>query len=131
MSLTERLAAYLEEYFPDVPVYSEIDPNREWNGSAMIEIGEPDDPEFLTFLDGTMQTTRTLYATVRAATQGEAATAADTLETNLKTALESEETQGNIYTWAVDAKDVTPDARGVVSGESFYGYIEFTVIERN
>ena len=115
----------------DAEVYSNVDPAREWNGAATVEFNEPNDPQTRTFLSGGSEVTRDVYAIARAATQSEA----DSLKTVLRDICESAASrllsENKIYAWAVDETGTTADARGIVEGESFYGYVRLILIERN
>lgn len=129
INIPEYVAAYLGQFYPNSSIFSTVDPTREWTGALMIEIGEPDEAETITFINADTQTTHKVVATARANTKEEARTVTQTLRRIIAEALNS--LHDEIYTWNFEGAGTVPDVRGVVSGESFYGYLELTIIERS
>ena len=130
MNFCAELANSAKTAFPDVQVYSNVDTTREWNGSATIEFNEPDEPETRTTLSGAAFVTHSVYAIVRTKTHDEA----DSFLTQLSgfCAVTAEDLFSNhtIHAWAIDELGTTADSRGIVEGESFYGYVKVLLTEK-
>ena len=112
-------------------VYSNVDPAREWNGATTVEFNEPNEPQTQTCLSGSDATSHDVYAIVRAATYSEAEEFKALLRDVCEEIAASLTSENTIYAWAIAESGVTADARGIVEGESFYGYVHITLTERN
>lgn len=126
----EYFAERARSEFSDLTVYSNVDPTREWNGATTLEFNEPDEPTTRTFLAGSALVSRNVYMIVRAATTSDL----DELTTRLYDfAIEQAaalQASGTVHSWSIENSGSTPDSRGIVEGESFYGYVEITLVER-
>ena len=116
--------------FTGFVVYSNVDPAREWNGSTTIEFNEPEDPTTKAFLSGREMVEREIYGIVRAKTYVEASDVSLVLRRFCEEAAGKLEADGQIYAWSIEECGTTADSRGVVEGESFYGYVKVNLIER-
>ena len=117
--LAEEAIAPSVEY----PTYSYCNPEREYNGETLIEVNE-NDYRVRTLISGSEYREYDLVISVRTQTYDDA----DALiQTVMELVSEYLKTEGAGYVW--NEEGVTADARGIVEGESFYGYAEFTVNE--
>lgn len=112
-----------------VEVYSNLDPSREWTGTPMIELSTRDIAQ-RNFLSGDYQTTHALSALMRCESETVAAATISELVAVVDKSLTSLRQRDQIDGYTLEQSGVTPDARGVVSGESFYGYVDFTITEK-
>lgn len=124
---SKYIADFLRALFPTAQIYDNIDPTREYTGALMIEIGESDEPETTTFINADFITTRRLYATIRAASVEEATNARAIIRPVIAQILDEAD---ELSAWHFEGEGTSPDIRGIVSGESFYSFIELTIIER-
>lgn len=114
----------------NVSVYSNVDPSREWNGATSIEFNEPDEPKIISSVFGYEYATRSVYAIVRSASTTEAESMANELAEICATIASALLELEQIYAWSIDESGTTADARGIVEGESFYGYVKISITER-
>lgn len=128
-NISKYLAGLLRGVFPSASIYDNIDPTREFTGALMVEIGETSEPETQTFLSGETVTTRRIYAAIRATTVEESAEASDVIREKIANALD-DAPAGYIFAWSEESAGTSPDIRGIVCGESFYSFIEYSIIER-
>lgn len=125
----EILAGQIRYWSHGVAVYSNLDPSREWAGAPMIELSTREISQ-QNFLSGDYQTTHALSALMRCESESVASATVDELVTIIDKSLEALRSRGQIAGFTLEQSGVTPDARGVVSGESFYGYVDFTLTEK-
>lgn len=130
MNYCEYFADAARTAFSGLEIYSNVDPSREWNGTATLEFNEPDEPKTRTLISGAAIAERTIYAIVRAASLDDLETWTASLLDFCVASCETLQSQGSVYSWAIDGSGTTADVRGIVEGESFYGYVELTLIER-
>lgn len=126
MNYCEYFANAARDVFSDCVVYSNVDPSREWNGAPTLEFNEPEDPQTRGLLSGGAMTTRGIYMIARAATPG----AAEALSARLRAFAASVASSASVYSWSIEDAGTAADARGIVEGESFYGYLKINLTER-
>lgn len=124
----EILAARFKKLFPKTAVYSNVDPAREWQGTTTIEFTETDATRER-YISGASRRVVSLSAAIRAENQREAANVGVALKTLLICTLSDWSGGGYIRSYSIEDEGTTPDARGVVLGESFYWYIDFKIEE--
>ena len=100
----EKIASDLADAFDGVPVYSNVDPNREYNGGKTIE-----------FNVQRLQTVPTLSGAVFYDFQIVGACRAPNFD------------EANALASLITSQEITADARGLIEGESFYGLLNFTI----
>lgn len=122
--LAEKIRPLVDPY----PVYSYCNPLREYNGETLIEFNE-NDYSVKTLLSGDEILTHKMVASCRTPTFEYSEIMARNLRALINGILK-EETALGLEWFAFDETGVTADARGIVEGESFHGYVEFTVTER-
>lgn len=123
---------YLAGYFRArvaVKVYSTVDPDREYLGETTIEFNEPEDPTTTTFLSGASRTSHSMVVCVRVSEPTRARAAVEQIRPILENALDSLVPK-DAESWSLDEIEIAPDKLGLVEGDSFYGYIRFTINER-
>ena len=130
MNYCEYFADLARDAFPECAVYSNVDPTREWNGTPTLEFNEPDEPTTRGFLSGFALTTRTLYMIARAATTTGAEELASRLYDFAVSRASALQANGAVHAWSIANAGTSSDVRGIVEGESFYGYLEITLTER-
>lgn len=130
MNYCSYLAADTTTNFPNFEVYSNVDPAREWNGTPTIEFNEPDDPKTTSTISGAAIVTRSVYAIARTESCEDAETVLFELCERCTKALDALLKTGTIDAFAIDERGITADVRGIVEGESFYGYVKFLITER-
>lgn len=128
LSLCELFAEAAAARFPDFLVYSNADANREWTAVPTVEFVETD-ATTETFLDGRCQRTRKLTCACRAQTSADAVALAASLRRRIADFCVELKQDGKIAFWALDDLGTLPDERGFVVGETFYGFVDFTILE--
>ena len=124
----EKIASDLAPAFDDVPVYSNVDPNREYSGGKTIEFNVQKLTTVPT-LSGAVFYDFQLVGACRASTFDEANALVEELRENLVPLLLSYETSGDALASLITSQEITADARGLIEGESFYGLLNFTIQE--
>lgn len=119
----------LASEFEGVPVYSNVDPTREYNGGKSIEFNVQSF-ETTPLLSGGFYYDFQLVAACRAKTFEEAAELVDELREALGPEFASLIQSGALYAAFITSHEVTPDARGLIEGESFYGLLYFNLTEK-
>lgn len=127
LPLCELFADVAAARFPGFLVFSNADANREWTGTPTVEFVETDATSE-TFLDGRFQQTRKLTCACRAQTQAEAVALAASLRSKIADFCVELERDKKIASWTLDDLGTLPDERGFVVGETFYGFVDFTVL---
>lgn len=122
----ERIASDLATAFDGVPVYSNVDPNREYNGGKTIEFNVQR-LQTVPTLSGAAFYDFQLVGACRASTFDEANALIEELRENLVPLLLSYETSGDALASLITSQEITADARGLIEGESFYGLLNFTI----
>ena len=113
----------------EIDVYSDVNPSREWAGKMTLEFSVRDVKQ-VTFLSGDFRRTVYMSAAVRAETEGRAEQVMNYIRSfALRRALEKLVGDGLIGSWAYEELATSPDVRGLTSGESFYGYVDFYIVE--
>lgn len=129
MNLTELLAENMRIRFPGALIYSNVDPTREWNGTPTVEFIETDRVT-QNYISSAFRTRIAAAMAIRAETEEEAAEYGEFLKIALFETLDEIKNRGDFESWAFVGSGTTPDARGVATGESFYWYLDFHVLER-
>lgn len=119
----EWLADKIRPLTAPYPVYSYCNPDREYNGEVLIEFNE-NEYNVRTLISGAELREYKLVVSCRAPTYELANYLTRRLLSVLETVLEE---NGVSFAW--DEDGVTADVRGIVEGESYHGYAEFTIIE--
>lgn len=122
----ERIASDLATAFDGVPVYSNVDPNREYNGGKTIEFNVQRLQTVPTLSGATFYDFQ-LVGACRASTFVEANALVEELREELVPLLLSYETNGDALASLITSQEITADARGLIEGESFYGLLNFTI----
>lgn len=130
MNYCEYFADAARTAFSGLDIYSNVDPTREWNGTATLEFNEPDEPTTRTLLSGAALTDRTIYAVVRAASPSNVETLAARVRDFCVATCDALSREDEVFAWSIGGTGVSADARGIVEGESFYGYVELTISEK-
>ena len=124
----ERIASDLANAFDGVPVYSNVDPNREYNGGKTIEFNVQRLQSVPT-LSGAIFYDFDLIAACRAPNFDDANALVEELHAALDPLLRSYvETLGVVA--FITAHEIQADARGLIEGESFYGLLNFKITEK-
>ena len=128
---TAYFAARLEALFSfyNTPVYSNIDPDRDYAGGRTVEVQENQKPEVTTFISGRCVVTRYFIIACRAPSQYEAFDMARAARSLIYDVLRIFEDDGVLSGAVIEDYGTEPDERGVVTGESFYGYVSFRFTE--
>lgn len=129
-NIPEYYAAYIRDNVTFANVYSNIDPTRNWNGETIVEIGEPDEATFVPFISGDYLIKHTIVATCRAQTRDVAGRNMQGVKSLLVNLNELLLKNNEIEAWSIENEGATPDIRGIVAGDSFYGYLEFSITEK-
>ena len=127
LPLCELFAATGRSRFPGFLIYSNADANREWTGTPTVEFVETD-ATTETFLDGCTQQTRRFTGACRASTQDEATALAAAARRAIGNFCVELYQNQKIASWTFDDFGTLPDERGFVVGETFYGFVDFTVL---
>ncbi|MBR0226137.1 MAG: hypothetical protein IJL92_08785 [Thermoguttaceae bacterium] len=128
MNYTESLAEIFRRRLPGLAIYSNVDPAREWNGTQSVEFIETDSAlEY--YISGAYRRYVNVAVAIRAESQDEASTTGQGLKEILTEVLDEIKDNGVIESWTYGDEGTTPDARGVASGESFYWYQDFQIVE--
>lgn len=125
----EQLATDVATYFDDVPVYSNVDPTREYNGGKTIEFNVQGF-ETTPLLSGGVYYDFQLVAACRAPSYSEAAELVEDLRDKLGSIIATYVQTNAIEAGLFTSQEVTADARGLIEGESFYGLLNFTISEK-
>jgi hypothetical protein len=124
----EKVATDLATTFENVPVYSNVDPNREYSGGKTIELNVQN-VESIATISGAIEYVYQLVAACRAPSYTDALDLVKAVADELDLLFSSYVRNGD----AVDAYrglvEVTADSRGLVDGESFYGLLNFAIQE--
>lgn len=129
---TIALADYCRERLPPevIEVYSDYNPSREWDGSPTLEFSVRNIQQ-TNFITGGFVREITLSAVTRSLDERQAETTIIwALNTALKQALNEWQSANTIQGWTLIEIATSPDARGLATGESFYGYVDFIIYER-
>lgn len=124
----EYFAAILRPYAgASVPVYSNVDPDRDYQGGLVIEISEGE-ATTTSFLSGRSIIERQLVVGCRAERAETALECAGNVRRILYDVLNVLEDE-NVASFAFDELDVAPDELGDTTGQSFAGYVKFRITE--
>ena len=126
----ELFGDYIAAKLPQLKVYGNIDPAREWLGQPTVEFNQ-NTQNTRTFISGGSLTTFEATAACRCATDRDAAELAASVKALLYDFLDMLLNDGTICTYAFDDSGITADARGLAEGLSFYGFVDFTFNVRN
>lgn len=129
-NIPDFFAAYIKDNVADANVFSNIDPTRNWNGESIVEIGEPEEAKFTTFLDGEYIVEHKIVATCRAETRDAAQRYLQGVKNLIVNINDKLLKNNDIYAWSFESEGATPDIRGIIAGESFYCYLEFSIMEK-
>ena len=122
----ERLANDLASAFDGVPVYSNVDPNRVYEGGKTVEFNVQR-LQTVPTLSGAVFYDFQLIGACRAPNFDEANALAEELREKLIPLLLSYESSGDALASLITSQEITADARGIIEGESFYGLLNFTI----
>ena len=125
----EKIASDLATAFDDVLVYSNVDPNREYNGGKTVEFNVQR-LQTVPTLSGAVFYDFQLVGACRAPNFDEANALVEELRENLVPLLLSYETSGDALASLITSQEITADARGLIEGESFYGLLNFKITEK-
>ena len=125
----EWLAEQIRPLAVPYPVYSICDPTREYDGEVLIEFNE-NEYKVQTLLSGDDIRTHNLVAACRSPTFELSSALIENIKKLIEEILTNEENEGGLLSFVWDETGVSADIRGIVEGESFYGYSEFTITER-
>lgn len=125
----EKFANDLASEFEGVPVYSNVDPTRDYNGGKTIEFNVQGF-ETTPTLSGAFYYDFQLVAACRAPSFDEAAELAEELRAKLEPLFATYVQSGEAVAAFVTEREVTADARGLIEGESFYGLLSFQLTEK-
>lgn len=129
INFPERLATDLSSSLEGIDVYSNVDPTREWNGAATVEINT-NSTERTPLITSGFYVNHNVVIACRAGTYDEANTLAETTKDALFTILTTYKTTNVVLDWVFTAQDVQPDVLGINEGASFYGLINITLTTR-
>lgn len=124
----EKLANDLSNSFECVDVYSNVDPNREYNGGKTIEFNVQRLDTLPTITSAILYDFQ-LLAACRAPSYSEALALVNAAREELKPLLDGYVDSGDAVSTFISTQEVTPDARGLIEGESFYGLLNFAIQE--
>lgn len=121
----EYLAEALRPQMAPYPVYSFCNPDREYNGEILIELNE-NEYVVKTLISGDEIREYRLVVSCRAPLYEDA----DQLTSEAMSYIEAaiREKEGASLVWTEEG--VEADVRGIVEGESFHGYAEFSIFEK-
>lgn len=121
----EYLAERIRPQAIPYPVYSYCNPDREYNGETLVEFNE-NEYDVRTTITGAEYREHKLVVSCRTPTYEES----DALTRAVMGLIEEilDPIDGIEYCW--DEEGVEADVRGIVEGESFHGYAEFTINEK-
>ncbi len=129
---TVELANYCRENLPngDIEVYSDHNPYREWVGTPTLEFSVRDVNQ-INFISGGYKREIAMSALTRGENERQSETLTLwVLNTALRNALNELKSDNRIEGWTIEEIATSPDARGLATGESFYGYVDFTIYEK-
>lgn len=126
--LCELFAEVAASRFPRCAVYSTADANREWTGTPTIEFVETN-ATTETFLDARSRSTRALTCVCRDKTRADATALASAARRSIADYCDALKRDARIAGWALDDFGALPDERGFVVGETFYGFVDFAILE--
>ena len=124
----EKIASDLASAFDGVPVYSNVDPNREYDGGKTIELNVQEQTTTAT-ITGAIVYDFQLVAACRASSYSDALELIGDLREDLKPLLTGYVSGGDASAFFISSQEITADARGLIEGESFYGLLNFTIQE--
>lgn len=125
----ERIASDLATAFDGVPVYSNVDPTREYNGGKSIEFNVQQLTTVPT-LSGAIFYDFQMIAACRAPSFAEANALAEALRETLASLLRVYLSEKLLESFVLSYTEIQADARGLIEGESFYGLLNFTITEK-
>ena len=118
----EYLAEKLRPHVAPYPVYSYCNPDREYNGEILFEFNE-NDYVVRTLISGDERRQYRLVVSCRAPSYEKANALIGETRKILDKILDNVS-----FCW--DEEGVEADVRGIVEGESFHGYAEFSIFEK-
>mgnify|MGYP007115416063 CR=1 FL=1 len=124
----EILANAIATDFDDVPVFSNVDPTREYNGGKTIEFNVQN-VKTVPVINGSVYYDFQMIAACRAPSYNQALALLITLRELLQPLFRQYITEKSIVSAFFQTVEVQADARGLVEGESFYGLLNFTITE--
>ena len=124
----EKLANDLSDVISDVPIYSNVDPNRAYVGGETVEFNVQK-LENIPLLSGGVFKIYSIVAACRALTFGKADELLNRIRDTIVPILQGY-TQNELATNAfASTSEITPDVRGIIEGESFYGLLNIVITE--
>ena len=113
----------------DAVVYSNADPAREWKGTPTIEYSLREVKQ-RTFLSGEYQRELEMSVVARGNDERESERIVGwVMRRALAPILRDFQRRGEIADWSIQECATSPDLRGMTSGESFFGYVDFKIVE--
>ena len=125
----EKIANDLAETILDVPVYSNVDPNREYSGGETIEFNVQS-VEAIPTIKSEIYYNFQLVAATRAPSFSEAIELLNELHDPLQNLLDGYVASGDAAAAFISSKEMSADVRGLIEGESFYGILNFSIQEK-
>ena len=124
----EWIADALQPFAGSAALYSNVDPDREFQGGVMLEVMEGES-ETTSFISGKSIIERSFTVACRAETYETAAEIAENVQRILSAALFTSFHDGEIERYYFEERDAAPDELGLNSGQSFAGYVKFKLTE--
>ena len=121
----EYLAQALRPRATPFPVYSYCNPDRDYNGETLIEFNE-NEYVVRTFLSGDEMREYRLVVSCRTPSYEESNRLVREAMRMIEEILRDVENVSLVWT----EEGVEADVRGIVEGESFHGYAEFSIFEK-
>lgn len=109
-------------------IFSNIDPLRNFGGVWSLEYTERN-TDTIYYISGATRAQRRLSAAFRASTDLQAGALADDFIPTLLQILAQGKLEGRFNSYFIEQKEIGADARGLTVGESFYAFIDFTIVE--
>lgn len=108
-------------------LYNDVSPNREWDGTATVEIGREDtQPTYC--LDGSVYYDTTLIIAIKGSNKNEAKTIDAELDDFVSLALlEAKFIENGVIDAAVEDVDIFPDTEGTTVREEYWYVTKITV----
>lgn len=126
----ELFGEYIAAKLPLIKVYGNVDPAREWGGQSTVEFAL-NKQTTRTLLSGATLTLFDVTAACRCGTDRDALALAASVKALLYDFLTILANDDTIWSFAFDDFGITADARGLVEGLSFYGFVDFSFNVRN
>lgn len=127
---SQAIADVLPTFLLDpVAIYSNVDPAREFNGAATIEINV-NSVERVPLINGGAFVDYNVVIACRALTFDAAAALAANVETQTRIIIGGWIADKSIISGMITSVEIQPDLRGITEGESFYGVINLTLTEK-